>query len=311
MTMAGGMLCRPRGGPAVLDGFWGFCARVLPVSCAQVLQPSCAGVLRPCADLVGGFTMVIDKGLPPGYFRDLLRVVAPFVSLWKLGFGTVALYRPQLVRQKVQDARRAGVEVYVGGTFLELARVTGQTEAALKRFRELGLRWVEVSDGTYPMEPGQRRVLIREVRARGFEVIAEVGSKDPDAPFEPACLAEQIARDVEAGARYVLVEGRDSGQGVGIYDEHGRIRRDRVQELLAALERLGLDSSCVVWEAPRPAQQKELLIWFGPQVGLGNVQVGDVLTLAAMRCGLRSDTLRVWYPLAGLPAAVDGDSAGR
>ena len=286
---------RPRTGPDASDGFWEPCTQGI----GQQLGRAC------------GFTMVIDKGLPPGYFRDLLQVAAPFVDLWKLGFGTVALYRPQVVRQKVQDARRAGVEVYVGGTFFELARFTGQAQEALERFGALGFRWVEISDGTYPMEAEQRRTLIREVRARGFEVIAEVGSKDPAHPFEPARVAEQIARDMEAGARYVLVEGRDSGQGIGIYDEDGRIRRDRVIGLLDALERLGVDRSCVVWEAPRPAQQKELLLRLGPQVALGNVQVGDILTLAAMRRGLRSDTLRVWCPPHGSTPWVDGGSTGR
>ena len=293
--MAQVMPGRPRTGPAAADGFWEPCTRGI----------------RRYIGRAHGFTMVIDKGLPPGYFRDLLRVVAPFVDLWKLGFGTVALYRPQVVRQKVRDARRAGVEVYVGGTFLELARVTGQAEAALERFAALELRWVEISDGTFPVEPEQRQALIRDVQARGFEVITEVGSKDPARPFEPARVAEQIARDVEAGARYVLVEGRDSGQGVGIYDEEGRIRRDRVGGLLEALQRLEVDGARVVWEAPRPAQQKELLLWLGPQVALGNVQVGDVLTLAAMRSGLRSDTLRVWMAADGATATVDGGQVGR
>ena len=282
---------RRRQGQAAPDGFWRPC---LPAVVERL-------------ERVRGTTMVIDKGLPPAGFRDLLRVAAPYVDLWKLGFGTVALYPLPVVREKVRAARAAGVEVYVGGTFLELARRGGRAERALELLQSLGMAWAEVSDGTYPMTADERRRLVGEVRGRGFEVITEVGSKDPRRPFEPQAVAEQIAADLEAGARRVLVEGRDSGEGVGIYDDQGRIRHDRLEGVLQALERLGVDARSVVWEAPRPSQQKALLVLLGPEVGLGNVQVGDILTLAAMRRGLRSDTLQAWWGADGTALGVGAE----
>ena len=269
-----------------------------------------AGPAKP----VRGFgpTMVIDKGVSAAAFRDLLRTGAPFVRWWKLGFGTAALYPPQLVQQKVSRGRRLGVDVYVGGTFLELARVQGQLEAALQALAGLSVRWVEISDGTFPLAAPQRERLIQEVAAMGFQVLTEVGSKREGMPWDASRTAEQVARDLACGAAWVLIEARDSGRGVGVFDAQGGLCRDRVEQLVAALEREGVDLGRVVWEAPLPEQQKELLLWFGPGVALGNVQVTDILQLAAMRAGLRSDTLRAWWRPGRDPApSVDGGPAQR
>ncbi|MEW6045191.1 MAG: phosphosulfolactate synthase [Bacillota bacterium] len=250
-----------------------------------------------------GVTMVIDKGVPPGYFRDLLEVAAPHVQFWKLAFGSTLLYRPEQVAAKVREARSAGVEVYPGGTLLEMARELGQPDAVLDELRRLGFAWVEVSDGTFELSPERRASLIRLAVERGFSVISEVGSKDPARAFVPELAAAQVEADIACGARYVVIEARDTGQGVGVFNEEGRLRLDRWQTFL---ERL-VHPQHVIWEAPRPEQQRELLMLMGPDVGLGNVQVPDIFTLAAMRWGLRADTLKVWAQAAnGRRARVDG-----
>ncbi|MEW6229980.1 MAG: phosphosulfolactate synthase, partial [Bacillota bacterium] len=46
-------------------------------------------------------------------------------------------------------------------------------------------------------------------------------------------------------------------------------------------------------EAPMASQQRDLLLRFGPFVNLGNIQPHDVVSLEAMRRGLRSDTFAV------------------
>ena len=235
-------------------------------------------------------TMVIDKGTPFGYFLDLLEVAAPYIQFWKLAFGSALLYEPEQVRARVERARERGVEVYAGGTLLEIAREMGDVGATLEQMARLGLRWVEISDGTFPLTPDRRAELIRQALDRGFAVITEVGSKDRAQRFVPEAAAAQVESDLDAGASFVLVEARDSGQGIGVYDAQGRLDRAAWQALWERLSR----PDRLIWEAPRTDQQRELLILLGPDVNLGNVQVGDVLTLASMRWGLRSDTLRVW-----------------
>ena len=52
---------------------------------------------------------------------------------------------------------------------------------------ELGLRHVEVSDGTIALEPEAKAHLIRTLTPAGFTVLAEVGSKDADFIMAPTC----------------------------------------------------------------------------------------------------------------------------
>jgi phosphosulfolactate synthase (CoM biosynthesis protein A) len=40
-------------------------------------------------------------------------------------------------------------------------------------------------------------------------------------------MAEQIASDLTLGAEKVIVEAREAGRGIGIYDEEGRLRGER------------------------------------------------------------------------------------
>ncbi len=250
-------------------------------------------------------TMVIDKGTPLGYFLDLLDVAAPHMRFWKLAFGSALLYEPEQVRARVERARQRGVEVYAGGTLLEIARTMGDAGATLEQMARLGLRWVEISDGTFPLTADRRAALIGQALDRGFAVITEVGSKDPSHRFMPEAAAAQVEADLDAGACFVLVEARDSGQGIGVYDPQGRLDRRVWQALWERLSR----PDRVIWEAPRAEQQRELLSLLGPDVNLGNVQVGDVLTLASMRWGLRSDTIRVWT--AGRDGSTGDGQAGR
>ena len=56
------------------------------------------------------------------------------------------------------------------------------------------------------------------------------------------------------------------------------------------------DQNLIVWEAPLKEQQQELILRFGPDVNLGNIPPQEILSLEALRVGLRGDTLRFCYP---------------
>ena len=66
-----------------------------------------------------GLTMVIDKGMGTGAMYDILRTAGDYIGFWKLGFGTTALYRQDVLRQKICIARSQKIDVYPGGTFLD------------------------------------------------------------------------------------------------------------------------------------------------------------------------------------------------
>ncbi|MBX5466256.1 MAG: phosphosulfolactate synthase [Firmicutes bacterium] len=246
--------------------------------------------------------MVIDKGIGLGTTRDLLELASDYIDHVKLTFGTSALYPKRLLRQKIDLVKSYGVHIFPGGTFLELAMLQGRLVEYLEYARDLGFTGIEVSDGTIPIDPHTRAETIRLARAYGFEfVVSEVGKKDPRDTVPGIKLWEQVARDLEVGSDLVIVEGRESGEGVVIYDEQGNILEEELEEMARHLE----DPSRVLWEAPKKRQQTDLILRFGVNVNLGNVQPEDVLALEALRVGLRGDTLRHYY----LTASNSGELA--
>ncbi len=239
-----------------------------------------------------GLTMVIDKGLGLTDTRDLMELASSYVDHLKLTFGTSAFYQTRLLRQKIELVKSYGVHIFPGGTFLELALLQGRIIPYLDRARDLGFTGVEISDGTINIDEETRFNTIRLARAYGFElVVSEVGKKDPRDQNSGRPLFEQVNRDLEAGSDLVIVEGRESGEGVVIYDDQGNILGDEVNHLVQNVT----DADRLLWEAPQKKQQQELIMRFGPNVNLGNVQRDDVLALEALRVGLRGDTLRHYY----------------
>jgi len=234
-----------------------------------------------------GETMLIDKGLGLSQTGDLLELGCDFIDYIKFGFGTAALYSRAALRAKIALITSYGVSVYPGGTFLEIAVAQGRLDEYLERCRELGFTHIEVSDGTIDLSADRRVEAIDKALAAGFSVITEVGKKDGAIELDPTLALEQVIADLTCGATKVIVEGRESGSGVGIYDQTGTLKRDEMEALVGGLS----DPSLLMWEAPQKSQQVDLIHRFGPNVNLGNIAPGDVIALEALRLGLRGDTL--------------------
>ncbi len=247
---------------------------------------------------VRGITMVIDKGLGLGETRELLLKASSYIDMIKFAFGTSVLYSQQVLRGKIELIKSFGLDVYPGGTLLEIALFQNRVAEFLDRCVDLGFTLIEVSEGTLDVMPRTRQSLIAAALKRGFRVLTEVGKKDPGFRLTTAKIREQIQRDLDAGAFRVIIEGRDSGRGVGIYDERGEIRQEELEKVLSAVD----DADYLIWEAPQPKQQRHLIALFGGNVNLGNIQPNDVITLESMRTGLRSDTFRLVVERAGAAA---------
>lgn len=126
---------------------------------------------------VSGLTMVIDKGLGPNAFYDLLATSADYVDLIKFGFGTSSLYPAPLLREKIAQAKKAGIAAFPGGTLLEAAFRHDVVSDFFGSVMGLGFDGVELSDGTIPLTRAQRDELIREARSLGLRVFTEYGKK--------------------------------------------------------------------------------------------------------------------------------------
>lgn len=242
---------------------------------------------REQAPRKNGLTMVIDKGLGIAATADLLEICGDLVDHWKCTFGTSAFVPPDVLRRKLMHLTSHGVVTYPGGTLLEVAIVRSSCRNYMQHAHMLGFSAVEISDGTIPLPLHRRRNVIRCALDHGLIAITEVGKKDPTQQPTATELADQALQDLEWGAAYVTVESRESGKGIGIYDDHGAIRAEAVA---AICERMGAQVNRLLWEAPLKNQQAYLIQQFGPNVNLGNIPPGEVLALESLRAGLRFET---------------------
>jgi phosphosulfolactate synthase len=225
---------------------------------------------------------VIDRGLSVAEVDGLLEVAGGSVDVVKLGWGTAVVTAN--LKPKLERFAMHGIPVVLGGTLTEIAIRQGRVDGLIAWLRELGLRHVEISDGTITLEPDIKRGLIERL-SKDFIVLAEVGSKDADFIMAPYIWVEQIERDLDAGAWKVIAEARESGTA-GIYRANGEVRTGLIDEIAHAV-----DPERMIFDAPLQAQQVWLLKRFGTECNLGNIAPADVLSLETLRLGLRSDTV--------------------
>jgi phosphosulfolactate synthase len=235
-----------------------------------------------------GLTHVLDKGQTVESAQSVLATSAPLIDVWKFGWGTA--YVDPALTGKLAVLRAAGIRTCLGGTLLEISWAQGRAQACLDWASGVGFDAVEVSRGVVPMTVADKHEVMRAA-AESFEVLSEVGNKDPRQVLTPAEWTSEVAGDLAAGARWVILEGRESGT-VGVYREDGSVREDIVS---AAVGGGGIDR--ILFEAPRKDQQAWLIRTFGPDVNLANIACDEVLALETLRLGLRADTCdltRTW-----------------
>ena len=225
---------------------------------------------------------MIDRGLSLAEIDGLLEVAGDSVDIVKLGWGT-ALVSANL-KAKLERYAAHDIPVVLGGTLTELAIRQGRVDGLVAWLRELGLRHIEISDGTITIDPQVKRELIERL-SREFVVFAEVGSKDADFIMAPYVWVAQIESDLAAGAWKVIAEARESGTA-GIYRANGEVRTGLIDEIVHSIDRDRL-----IFDAPKQKQQVWLLERFGTECNLGNIAPADVLSLETLRLGLRSDTV--------------------
>lgn len=235
-----------------------------------------------------GVNTVIDKYMGLHEVDDLLDTVGHAVDQIKFGFGTSVALDAGLVRAKIEKMRAHDIDVYPGGTLGEAAIVQGVFAEYVQRARDLGFTMIEISDGTIGLPQAERADMIHRALDAGLKVITEVGKKDPRHQLAVGRMHAQIAADLALGASYVVIEARESGRGVGIYDAAGAVDQAELEALVKGIE----DLERIIWEAPQCTQQAYLINHFGANVNLGNIQPMDVLALEALRCGLRFETLK-------------------
>jgi phosphosulfolactate synthase len=229
----------------------------------------------------GGLTHVLDKGLGPRGWEDVLEVAGEHIDIVKLGWGTA--YVTNNLRKKLDVLKEK--PVVIGGTFFEVVYVRDKFDEYKQWLRDLGINHVEISDGTIEI-PRERKLELIADFARDFVVLSEVGSKDSDVVYAPYQWVQWLREEKEAGAWKVITEAREGGSS-GIFRKDGDMRTGLIDEIAHEL-----DFHDIVWEAPTRNSQAWFVQHFGPDVNLGNIPPEEVIPLETLRLGLRGDTLK-------------------
>jgi phosphosulfolactate synthase len=254
------------------------------------------GVNRP-RDI--GLTSVIDRLYPIDVPQ--LDFLAPYIDLVKVGWGLPLLIPRSTVRARIATYHERGIEVSTGGTLLEYAVTQDRVPEMMDEAKELGFDLIEISSGIIELSASQVERLAAQVAERKLDYLIEVGKKDPQHQLSLKETISQIAHARTLHPRGVIVESRESGRGVGIYDSDGGIKWDWVRSILAEHPLKEL-----IFEAPLESQQVQLLRELGVDVNLGNVALASVAPLASERLGLRGETfgaIRHRKVVKGPPAA--------
>jgi len=142
--------------------------------------------------------------------------------------------------------RDHGIEAHPGGTLSEIAYIQGKFEEYLHEAEKLGFKYLEISYGSIDLTREEKTKIIETTIDHGFKVISEVGKKDPrkDKLISLEERVEFVKNDLRAGAEKVLMEAREGGQNIGVYDEKGNVKEDEVDYLIEHLPVKKL-----IWEA--------------------------------------------------------------
>ncbi len=242
---------------------------------------------RTARPRTSGLTMIMDKGLSVAEAENLISAGKPYIDVVKLGFGT-SYVTPDL-EKKISTYLDAGIALYFGGTLFEAYLMRGQMEDYIASVKSFGMTHVEISDGSITIPHNEKCKYIERFAKEGFTVFSEVGSKDAANVMAPYKWLNQMQSELNAGSSFVIAEAREAGN-IGIYRGSGEVREGLVDEILTQIP-----AEKVIWEAPQKAQQLFFLNLLGCNVNLGNIAPNEIISLEAMRIGLRGDTLNLYF----------------
>ena len=230
-------------------------------------------------------TSPFDPGYDPVTLESHLEQSSHLFSILKISMSCWMIANESATRQKIEAAQRCGVPVVTGGGPFEIAVAQGGLPAYLDLCADLGVTRIECGEGftEMPLEPRQ---VIAMAAERGLDVQFELGKKH-EGPFSAQgveALILQGRRWLDAGAVQLVVEARESAQGVGLFDGQGAFN-PAYADLFA--EAFGFGT--VMFEAPNKPSQFALLDHFGPEVHLCNVRLEEVLRVEIYRRGIHSD----------------------
>lgn len=226
-----------------------------------------------------------DPGYDPVTLASHLAQSSHLMSILKISMACWLVANEKATRTKVRAATRHRVPTVTGGGPFEIAVAQNRLSPYLDLCADIGFTRIECGQGFTDM-PLSAHTVVRQAERRGLEVQYELGKKHTGA-FSPDTTEKLIGEGhswVQAGARELVVEARESAKGVGLFDDAGKFSSDLADRFARAF---GLEM--VIFEAPTKASQFALLNHFGPRVRLCNIRLEELLRVEIYRRGLHSD----------------------
>jgi len=228
-----------------------------------------------------GLTVMSDQGLGIRAIKDLIEIAGEYIDFVKFSIGTA--YVTLNLKEKIEIYQKNNIEVFFGGTLFEIYAVQNRIDEYKHFLKKFGVNYVEISNGLAQISEEDKLNYINEFK-KDFIVISEVGCKDEEKITPPFKWVEMIKNTLEAGALYVIAEGRESGDA-GLYRRSKEIRMGLIDEIIHQIP-----AEKIIFEAPLPDQQVYLVNKIGPNVNLGNIMSKDVILLESQRRGLKYET---------------------
>lgn len=233
-----------------------------------------------------GSTMVLDRLTPVDW--ELLPDLSPYMKYVKIGWTLPMLLSRENLTKRVSRYMDSGVSVSPGGTLLEMAVSRGKMDETLLEIREAGFDSIELSEGVLDIPLFLKKRVAEFAHSNGMHLNVEVGKKNPRNQLSLDETIQRVGESLDLEPDFVIIEGRESGRSVEIYDDQGEIKWDWVNKILE-----GAPSEKLMFEAPQERQQVELVIRLGSSVNLGNVSINSVAALETQRRGMRGDTFGI------------------
>jgi phosphosulfolactate synthase len=234
-----------------------------------------------------GLTMMMDKGLSLAEVASFCESSAEFTDVVKFGFGTALISNN--LKQKIKIYREAGVEPYFGGTLFEMFAVRNKLDDYKRFVDKYDITTIEISDGSMKIDPDEKVKMIEKF-SKEKRVLSEVGTKVKGVELSNENWVVHMKKELKAGAWKVIAEARESGT-IGIYNSDGSANRELID---AIMKEISVED--VLWEAPNKAQQVMFIQMVGANVNLGNIAPHEVVSLEALRLGMRGDTFFDYLP---------------
>ena len=233
-------------------------------------------------------TSPFDPGYDANTLAEHLRQSSHLMSGMKISMACWQIANEQVTREKIAACKSYGVKTSAGGGPLELAAYFDKLEQYLDLCADIGLDRIEAGEG-FIHNRLKPRTLVAMSEDRGLEVQFELGEKHAGSFDQHTvdALLRQGDDWLEAGAKQLVIEARESALGVGLFDDKGQLNEALARQFM---DHFGDERA--VFEAPIKRSQFALIDFFGQRVHLGNVRLEELLRVEIYRRGLHSDAFR-------------------